>query len=74
MERSIQKACKLIYGKDAKLNDFKKAEQLLLSESQRGNVLAVYDLGKLYSTNKLGERNEEMSIAKYTQALQGFCK
>ena len=65
-------ACKLIYGKDAKLNDFKKAEQLLLSESQRGNVLADYDLGKLYSTDKLGERNEEMSIAKYTQALQGF--
>ena len=67
-----KKACKLIYGKDAKLNDFKKAEQLLLSESQRGNVLAVYDLGKLYSTDKLGERNEEMSVAKYTRALQGF--
>jgi len=67
-----KKACKLIYGKDAKLNDFKKAEQILLSESQRGNVLAVYDLGKLYSTDKLGERNEEMSVAKYTQALQGF--
>ena len=67
-----KKACKLIYGKDAKLNDFKKAEQLLLSESQRGNVLAVYDLGKLYSTDKLGEKNEEMSIAKYTRALQGF--
>ena len=67
-----KKACKLIYGKDAKLNDFKKAEQILLSESQRGNVLAVYDLGKLYSTDKLGEKNEEMSIAKYTQALQGF--
>ena len=67
-----KKACKLIYSKDAKLNDFKKAEQLLLSESQRGNVLAVYDLGKLYSTDKLGERNEETSIAKYTRALQGF--
>ena len=67
-----KKACKLIYGKDAKLNDFKEAEQLLLSESQRGNVLAVYDLGKLYSTDKLGEKNEEMSIAKYTRAFQGF--
>ena len=67
-----KKACKLIYSKDAKLNDFKKAEQLLLSESQRGNVLAVYDLGKLYSTDKLGEKSEEISIAKYTQALQGF--
>ena len=61
-----KKACKLIYGKDAKLNDFKKAEP------QRGNVLADYDLGKLYSTDKLGERNEETSIAKYTRALQGF--
>ena len=69
-----KKACKLIYGKDSKLNDFKKAEQLLLSESQRGNVLAVYDLGKLYSTDKLGEKNEEMSIAKYTQALQDFLR
>ena len=69
-----KKACKLIYGKDAKLNDFKKAEQLLLSESQRGNVLADYDLGKLYSTDKLGERNEEMSVAKYTRALQGFLR
>lgn len=69
-----KKACKLIYGKDAKLNDFKKAEQLLLSESQSGNVLAVYDLGKLYSTDKLGERNEEMSVAKYTRALQGFLR
>ena len=69
-----KKACKLIYGKDAKLNDFKKAEQLLLSESQRGNVLAVYDLGKLYSTDKLGEKNEEMSVAKYTRALQGFLR
>ena len=69
-----KKACKLIYGKDAKLNDFKKAGQLLLSESQRGNVLAVYDLGKLYSTDKLGERNEEMSVAKYTRALQGFLR
>ena len=69
-----KKACKLIYGKGAKLNDFKKAEQLLLSESQRGNVLADYDLGKLYSTDKLGEKNEEMSIAKYTQALQGFLR
>ena len=69
-----KKACKLIYGKDAKLNDFKKAGQLLLSESQRGNVLADYDLGKLYSTDKLGEKSEEISIAKYTRALQGFLR
>ena len=52
----------------------RKQNSFLLSESQSGNVLAVYDLGKLYSTDKLGERNEEMSVAKYTRALQGFLR
>ncbi len=70
-----KKACKLIYGKDAKLNDFKKAGQLLLSESQRGNVLADYDLGKLYSTDKLGERNEEKCLLQNTHGLcRAFCE
>ena len=50
---SYKEACKLIYNKQSKLEDFKKAEQLLLSESQTGNVLAIHDLGKLYSTDKL---------------------
>ena len=67
-----KEACKLIYNKESKLEDFKKAEQLLLSESKSGNVLAIHDLGKLYSTDKLGAKDEEKSFAFYQEALQGF--
>ena len=44
----------------------------MLSESKSGNVLAIHDLGKLYSTDKLGAKDEEKSFAFYQEALQGF--
>lgn len=69
---SYKEACKLIYNKKSKLEDFQKAEQLLLAESKAGNVLAIHDLGKLYSTEKLGVKDEEKSFAYYKEALQGF--
>ena len=69
---AYKEACKLIYDKQSKFEDFKKAEQLLLTESKSGNVLAIHDLGKLYSTEKLGAKAEEKSFAYYKEALQGF--
>ena len=69
---SYKEACKLIYDKQSKLKDFQKAEQLLLAETRTGNVLAIHDLGKLYSTDKLGTKDEEKSFAYYQEALQGF--
>lgn len=69
---AYKEACKLIYDKQSKLEDFQKAEQILLSESKSGNVLAIHDLGKLYSTDKLGAKYEEKSFAYYQEALQGF--
>lgn len=69
---AYKEACKIIYNKQSKLEDFKKAEQLLLSESKSGNVLDIHDLGKLYSTDKLGAKDEEKSFAFYQEALQGF--
>ena len=69
---AYKEACKIIYNKQSKLEDFKKAEQLLLSESKSGNVLAIHDLGNLYSTDKLGAKDEEKSFAFYQEALQGF--
>lgn len=69
---SYKEACKIIYNKKSKLEDFQKAEQLLLTESKSGNVLAIHDLGKLYSTEKLGTKHEEKSFAFYKEALQGF--
>lgn len=69
---SYKEACKIIYNKQSKLEDFKKAEQLLLNESGAGNVLAIQDLGKLYSTDKLGEKDEKKSFSFYEEAFQGF--
>lgn len=69
---SYKEACKLIYNRQSKLEDFQKAERLLISEAQSGNVLAIHDLGKLYSTDKLGVKDEERSFAYYKEALQGF--
>ena len=69
---SYKEACKLIYNKRSKLEDFQKAEQLLLNESGAGNVLAIQDLGKLYSTDKLSEKDEKKSFSFYEEAFQGF--
>ena len=35
-------------------------------------MLAIHDLGKLYSTEKLGSKNEEKSFEYYREALNGF--
>ncbi len=70
--KNYKEVCKLIYDKNSKLEDFQKAEQLLLTESQNGNVLATHDLGKLYSTDKLGEKDLEKSQRYYSESLKGF--
>ena len=67
-----KEACKIIYNKQSKLENFQKAEQLLLNESRSGNVLAIHDLGKLYSTEKLGEKNDEKSFSFYREALHAL--
>lgn len=69
---TYKNACKLIYGKKSTSDDFQKAEQLLLSEARLGNILAIHDLGKLYSTDKLGEKDLEKSQRYYSEALKGF--
>ena len=69
---SYKKACKIIYDKKSEKKDYEKAEQLLIKEADSGNVLAVHDLGKLYSTNKLGNKDEEKSSEYYREALNGF--
>lgn len=67
---SYKEAHKLILSKELTLDDYKKAENLLLSESN--NVLALYDLGKLYSMEKSGLKNDEKSFKFYKKALQGL--
>lgn len=67
---SYKEAHKLICNKESTLEDYKKAEKLLLAESN--NVLALYDLGRLYSTEKSGLKDDEKSFGFYEKALQGF--
>ena len=69
---SYKKACKIIYNKKSEKKDYERAEQLLIKEADSGNVLAIHDLGKLYSTKKLGENDEAKSYKYYEEALQGF--
>ena len=69
---TYKEACKIIYNKESEKKDYEKAEQLLIAEADSGNVLAVHDLGKLYSTKKLGEKDEAKSYKYYEEALQGF--
>lgn len=65
-------ACKIIREKSSEISDFQTAERLLLSEVNAGNVLAMFELGKLYSMEKSGLKDDEKSFISYEKALQGF--
>lgn len=65
-------ACKIIKEKSSEMSDFQTAERLLLSEVNAGNVLAMFELGKLYSMEKSGLKDDEKSFEYYQKALQGF--
>ena len=64
--KDYKKACKLYYKKAATDDEKKEAVELLHSEAEKGNVLAIHDLGKVYADDK------EKSDAYYKQALNGF--
>lgn len=64
--KDYKRACKLYYKKDATGDEKKEAVELLHSEAEKGNVLAIHDLGKVYADDK------EKSDAYYKQALDGF--
>lgn len=67
---SYKEAHKLIFSSESTPDDYKKAEKLLLSEAN--NILALYDLGKLYSMEESGLKSDEKSFEFYEKALQGF--
>lgn len=64
--KDYKRACKLYYKKDATDDEKKEAVELLHSEAEKGNVLAIHDLGKVYADDK------EKSDAYYKHALDGF--
>ncbi len=64
-------AHKIIKEKSSEISDLKTAERILLSESDTGNVLAMFELGKLYSMENLCLKNHLNIIKK---PCRGFCK
>ncbi len=61
-------ACSELY----KNHDIPKALELLRTEAEKGNVLALFDLGKMYRNGLLGKDNIPKADEYFQKALQGF--
>ena len=78
--KEYKEALHFLYGNDADPNniiksDTEKALKLLLSECNKGNMLAAYDIGKIYAGG-LAEAPDSKDIGEqyYAKALDGFKK
>lgn len=49
-----------------------KAFELFQAESEKGNILALHDIGKMYRNGLLGENNISKADEYFKKALQGF--
>ena len=67
--RPYKQACELIYSDDSDEAAKDKAARLLLSESNKGNVLAMCELAKMEAT---GDSENNISSDLYKKALDGF--
>jgi hypothetical protein len=61
-----------LFGDEVNEPDFASALELLQAESQNGNMLAVFDLGRIYADSLGVEVDPEKSQEYYAQALDGF--
>lgn len=61
-----------LFGTDEVQQDFSVALIRLIAEAQKGNILAVYDLGRIYSSGLGVDKNLEVAHEYYVKALAGF--
>ena len=61
-------ACSELYKKQ----DVSKALELFHAEAEKGNVLAIFDIGKMYRNGLLGEDNVPNADEYFQKALHGF--
>ncbi len=61
-----------LFGTDEVQQDFSEALSRLIAEAQKGNILAVYDLGRIYSSGIGVDKNLEVAHEYYVKALVGF--
>lgn len=67
-----KKARDYLFGTDEVVQDFKKARRWLTIESEKGHVLAIYDLGRIYANGLGVEKNPDIANKYYEKALDGF--
>ncbi|MEA5011090.1 MAG: MobP3 family relaxase [Angelakisella sp.] len=65
-------AREFLFGTDDVQQDFNEALIRLVAEAQKGNILAVYDLGWIYSSGLGVDKNLEVAHEYYVKALAGF--
>lgn len=65
-------AREFLFGTDEVQQDFSEALSRLIAEAQKGNFLAVYDLGRIYSSGIGVDKNLEVAHEYYVKALAGF--
>ena len=61
-------ACSELYRN----HDIPKALKLFQAEAEKGNILALHDLGKMYRNGLLGNENIPKANEYFQKALQGF--
>lgn len=64
-----KKAKKLLHGKKP---DYKAAYSLLISEHQKGNILASYELGDMFRYGRGVKLNIDIAEQYYKESLYGF--
>ena len=63
-------ACLALYEEQ----DVQRAFSLMSAEAEKGNILALHDLGKMYRNGLLGEENIPKADEYFAVAFQGFLK
>ena len=67
-----KQAREYLFGTEDTPQDFEKALELFLSEAENGNVLAMYDLGRMYADGLGVESDNDKAYEYYAKALSGF--
>ena len=69
---SYKMARELLVGTEDIMQDFEMARIKLEQEAETGNVLAIYDLGRIHSLGLGVEKNSDTADEYYVKALAGF--
>lgn len=69
-----KRACDFLYGTDDTVQDFKQAFYLFQSEAEKGNALAMFNMGRVFTDGLGVEIDIEESYKWYEKAFNTFHK